>query len=170
MWAIQDRVTDDIKNASLNMGSIAFRVLLWQSAWQMFLDNPVLGIGFDNFVLHNVSTAYFPFLKALGGEGLYVHNVYLQILVEMGLIGFLAFLNLLRVVYTKLLRITRTVRDDDYLYVVLGYGGALALWLFMSLTEASIYTPVTAAFFFFYLGMISGFNKILIKENKISER
>jgi hypothetical protein len=130
MWAIQDRVTMDIKNASLNMGSIAFRVLLWQSAWDIFMQNPLIGIGFDNFVLKNLSTAYFPFLKALGGEGLYVHNVYLQIVAELGLLGLFAFLNLLRVVYSNLLNIIKSIPEDDFYYLVLGYGVVLTLWLF----------------------------------------
>lgn len=61
------------------------RFLIWESAWQMFLERPWLGWGLGTFWL-----AYPPFRQpADASGGFYVHNDYLQFAVETGLPGFL---------------------------------------------------------------------------------
>ena len=161
---LQARITLDIQSASVSVGSIAFRVLLWQSAWTLFLTRPLLGIGFDNFLALNEQTPNYAFIQALGGTGLYVHNIYLQILTEMGIVGLLVFAILLVTIYKRIAKTLKAMTDHPYRFVFLGYSGVLTLWLFMGITEASIYTPVTAAFFFFVLGIISGTHKLLQRQ------
>lgn len=162
---LQTRITLDIQSAGVSVGSIAFRVLLWQSAWSLFLTSPLLGIGFDNFLVLNEQTPNYAFIQALGGTGLYVHNIYLQILAEMGIIGFVVFTMLLIAIYKRIAVTLKRMKDHPYRFVFLGYSGVLTLWLFMGLTEAAIYTPVTAGFFFFVLGIISGIHKLLRRQN-----
>jgi O-antigen ligase len=55
-------------------GSVGVRVSLWRSAYQDFLENPILGAGFGN--------------SSAGG---YPHNIILELAGEMGLIGFAIF-------------------------------------------------------------------------------
>ena len=55
------------------------RVDLYELAIQAFYDNPILGIGIGNFI---------PYTKAYTS----VHNTYLQVLCEQGIIGFLFFI------------------------------------------------------------------------------
>ena len=63
------------------------RVLLWATAWDYFLHSPVMGVGWGNFV-----DLYGSDLTSLVPPGLYaVHNIYLQLLAETGLVGFVAF-------------------------------------------------------------------------------
>lgn len=164
LFMIKERVSYDVKNANIGVGSIAFRVLLAQSAWEIFIKNPFLGIGFDNFVAINSNTTLFPIIKALGGKDLYVHNVYLQIMAEMGIVGIIAFLNLIRVVYKYLSKMLTATKFHEYRFLLLGWSGAFTLWLFMALTEASLYTPTTATVFFLYLGIFSGFRKLFLNE------
>jgi tetratricopeptide (TPR) repeat protein len=59
------------------------RHLLWQPAWQMFLDRPFLGWGLGVFYL------IYPQYKAplTNESGFFAHNDYLQVLVELGPIG-----------------------------------------------------------------------------------
>lgn len=161
---LKARIATDIQSANVSVGSIAFRVLLWQSAWNLFLANPLLGIGFDNFLVLNALTPNFPIIRALGGENLYVHNIYLQTLAETGLVGFLALVILLISIYAGIAAMLRHTAQHRYRFLLLGYAGVVSLWLFMGLTEASLYTPVTAVFFFFILGVLSGFHKLLQRE------
>lgn len=67
----------ELDNSARGLGSGATgRVEAWKATWDLFLDNPLIGIGY------RTSEA------ALGGAG-GAHNGYLTTLVEIGLIGFL---------------------------------------------------------------------------------
>lgn len=66
------------------------RLLLWGTAWNLFMHSPVMGVGWGNFAgrygsdLSSFSTLIPP--------GVFeVHNIYLQLLAETGLVGFVAF-------------------------------------------------------------------------------
>ncbi len=63
------------------------RMAIWQSAWNMFLDNPALGIGAGNF-----DVAY-PFYALPGWNTLpgHAHNYYLNMLAETGILGFVTY-------------------------------------------------------------------------------
>jgi O-antigen ligase len=57
------------------------RLVLWQFAGQLFLDNPLLGIGPLGYLNRAMGTA---------GQALTAHNYYLNLLAEQGLLGFLS--------------------------------------------------------------------------------
>jgi O-antigen ligase len=162
LFMIKQRMDMDVRNANLSVGSIAFRFLLWKSAWEMFLQHPLLGIGFDNFVKVNASTSLFPIIKGLGGANLYAHNVYLQFLAEMGIPGLASFIWLIWRVFMKISTLLKKLSNNEYRFLLLGYAGGFVLWLFMALTEAAFYTPMTALLFFFYLGIFSGFTNLIL--------
>ena len=62
----------------------AGRYFIWKKAWELFLENPIIGIGLGSF----------PYRYSLrtGDCGRAVHNAYLKFLVETGIIGFLFFI------------------------------------------------------------------------------
>ena len=70
----------------------AQRLGIWLIGWNMFKDNPIFGIGLQNFV--NVlydkysSLTYLVNYRPIGGP----HNMYLSVLVELGITGALIFL------------------------------------------------------------------------------
>ncbi len=72
------------------------RHLLWQPAWEMFLDRPFLGWGLGVFYL------IYPQYKAplTKESGFFAHNDYLQVLLELGPIG-LIFLVVFVFIITK---------------------------------------------------------------------
>ena len=75
------------------------RMPLWRAAWNCFLDSPVFGNGWGS---------YTPAVKDAGlGYATNAHNIYLQILCETGIVGFLliggAFLTILVGIIRKLL-------------------------------------------------------------------
>jgi O-antigen ligase len=70
------------------------RLLLWQTAWNYFVDSPVIGVGWGNFVgLYAIDLTSFSNWFQPGVSE--VHNVYLQLLAETGLVGFAAFFYLI---------------------------------------------------------------------------
>jgi len=66
------------------------RVLLWGTAWGYFVHSPIIGVGWGNFVgLYGLDLSSF---SDLVPQGVFeVHNIYLQLLAETGLVGFMAF-------------------------------------------------------------------------------
>jgi O-antigen ligase len=70
----------------LTRGTGFFRVNLWQSAWRMFLDHPVFGVGPDNFLYAYRS---FYILPAAWQEPnlSHPHNVLFDWLTRLGLVG-----------------------------------------------------------------------------------
>jgi len=98
------------------------RLALWGAAGLMFLSHPVLGVGYGNykFLLH----AYVPGIS----DDLDSHNLYLQLLAETGIVGFLAFFVLLGAFARIGLKLRKTP-DPYYRAIGVGVCGALVATL-----------------------------------------
>lgn len=75
----------------LNEPSLVERIALWKSAWKMFEDYPVTGIGTGNFDMLYNEKYKLPEAKAVVGNA---HNNFLHALAETGVVGFIAFVYL----------------------------------------------------------------------------
>jgi O-antigen ligase len=89
-----------IKNAS-DSGSGSGRVDIWRVAWHVTTDHPLFGVGLSQFP--QVSPHYVRQTGTLGYVGLIVdrkivvHNLYLQLWAETGIVGLLGFLTIVGV-------------------------------------------------------------------------
>ena len=92
-------VTDVNSNSLVALGS--GRHLLWQPAWQMFVDKPFSGWGLGIF--HLLYSQYKPALSA--ESGYFAHNDFLQILLELGPIGLLLFVGFVTLLGYRLCRV-----------------------------------------------------------------
>lgn len=63
------------------------RVILWTAAWKLYLQNPVIGIG-----IGSLSERLHPFTPVEFGYTEVLHNLYLEMLLLLGFLGFLVFL------------------------------------------------------------------------------
>lgn len=86
-------ISSRINDFSSDKGSGRFE--LWKQAITYFMSHPLLGIGAFNF------SDYYAFEH---NEKLYVHNTYLEILVEAGIIGFLFYFSFLLLFIIKLFK------------------------------------------------------------------
>jgi O-antigen ligase len=109
--AISDRVLDLLSrgyynggNAGANVNSLAWRMLLWRGAIGYVWQQPMFGFGLDSF--HFYSPQFFP----LELKGTFAHNVFIQFLFEMGLIGLLSFLWIFWRCYVWVIRYWQTDR------------------------------------------------------------
>lgn len=64
------------------------RLLMWESAWQMFWDHPINGVGADRYRDYYLTQYISPLAQE---RQMHAHNNFLQMLAEQGLIGFLGF-------------------------------------------------------------------------------
>jgi len=94
------------------------RLALWQAAAQMFMQHPLLGIGFGNYRVH--------FQEYMSGidYALDAHNIYLQFLAECGIVGFVCFMVVMISFFRAGARLVREL-DEQFRIIGLGVCGAL---------------------------------------------
>jgi O-antigen ligase len=92
-FRVLDTLQNRFKDFSSDGGS--GRLELWGRAWDLFTSNPVFGIGASNFTEYNA----FKY-----GDQLVVHNTFLEILTESGLIGLFFYLSFVFIVFIQMLR------------------------------------------------------------------
>ena len=115
--------------------SISERQIFTKEALVLWKNNPLLGVGIGNYIvalekqyLYKFEYQYQP-----------VHNIFLLILTELGIFGFLLFLLLLRRVYKEshykplLILFIIVGLFDHYLWTL--YPGVLLFWVSLSLSE-----------------------------------
>jgi len=112
---------------------VSGRLLLWSAAWSSFLGRPILGHGPGTFTYEGVN---------------WTHNLYLQTLAEMGVVGLLALLLLLCVGLSAGWAARRS-----------GYGAAafaaLLGFCFAAFFELTLSREWVAVFLFTCLGIVS---------------
>ncbi len=119
-------------------GSTRERIWLFGKAWDLFLESPIIGHGIGNF----------GFLLGWGDVRAYPHNIVLEILVELGLVGLFLFIWYLAA-SLKGLTLAR-LRSDP--------GAALVLMLFLNAAANSLVSGDLPdnRMFFALLGLCAG--------------
>lgn len=84
--------------------SAAGRLYAWEAAFFMAVDNPLSGVGLNNFYFN-----YFFYSPHWDGLNHAVHSTWFGVLGETGFIGFIAFLVMTLTVYTSAKRSTKIV-------------------------------------------------------------
>lgn len=106
------------------MGS-QFRLDLWNLGLQQFYESPILGIGYGGY-----------FASALPGyeEGTYtimgIHNSYLSILVQMGVMGFLSFIVILGKFIIDFFKKDKFLWETKYGFYALAVINCLVVFIF----------------------------------------
>ncbi|ANC78838.1 polysaccharide polymerase [Fictibacillus phosphorivorans] len=126
---IQSRMQD----FSSDGGSGRFE--LWGRAWEYFLSSPLIGVGASNFLPYN----QFQF-----GDSLQVHNTFLEILSETGIIGAFCFMIFLLLTIYQLFQ-HRVYEKKPYLF--LAFFGFLLQMMSLSIIINDL--------FFMYLAVLS---------------
>lgn len=93
---LQNRV-NTLRDASFQSNSE--RLLMWQSAWNMFLDHPIIGVGAQNYEYQYQNHYISPLAKERGQ--MHAHSNVFQLLAEQGLVGFAAFCLLFGVILRR---------------------------------------------------------------------
>lgn len=120
----------------LTSADTAGRSTLWLVGWRMFESHPLTGVGVGNFSVSSVHYVSEPgtITRAdlIVDTPLPTHNVYLQLLAELGIPGLVAFLAIVLVAATSALRAAVRFRDTSQTGLELiarCYVGALAAFM-----------------------------------------
>ncbi|MFH1778009.1 MAG: O-antigen ligase family protein [Candidatus Omnitrophota bacterium] len=141
------------------------RILIWKASLNMFRERPVFGYGINTFMYNYprfmLRTAWEEYTSDLP------HNCYLMIAVEMGIVGFLAFLYLLYALFEIIFKsLARMPKQDFFTGVLTGLLGALICYLIHSFFDNNLQTMQTAFLFWFLVGVTIATISIWQNENK----
>ena len=123
-----------VNGITLKTQSVSERILMWHSAYRMFADHPVLGIGPGSFgPLY--ATGYYPSAAKETGA-LHPHNIFLQTLAESGMAGMVSFCALWG--YT-LFRLAKNARHPNADFWQQAAPVAICGWLVLGITDNIMY-------------------------------
>lgn len=161
---------DRYENAFENDPNVETRFELWERALRMFFMSPIFGLGLGTF--QAVNTTFETVIPGLlsfktGGVylpghiehdpegGLHTHNVYLQLLVDGGIIGASLFLVTLALLVRRAIVVSRVLSGrDEEICVLARFNAAVVIVMFVYLAMAGVtagftFTSPTMSWIFF---------------------
>ncbi|KKS65978.1 MAG: hypothetical protein UV36_C0038G0006 [Parcubacteria group bacterium GW2011_GWC2_42_6] len=147
LWFGASPVVRLISIFDLNEGSNAGRLANWSQSLAVAKSNPLLGVGSGNY-----SFAVEP--SADYRNSISSHNLYLDILAELGIFGLLAWLAVWLAVGRGFIKLKLAGNQSAFL---LGIYGGLVYFAVHSVFETAMFNPIIAAFLMIYLGVASYF-------------
>lgn len=143
------------------------RQIMWSGALQMWLDNPVLGAGPGSYrVLFPLYRAPDYFLHRINNVTQYSHNWALDILAEVGLLGFLSYLAFLGAIFVLGWRAVRTCEDHTMRVAVIGYLVGLAAILAGNMATPMTRWPIGATTLHAFAGLAAGAIAVALRSNR----
>ena len=155
--AILDRFSGKLTEDSTMLSRFVF----WRLALSMFIQKPVCGYGWFGFRYQYRTYLYDPTVRSARYELLDCHNVYLQVLAETGVVGFvfyiaIAFWALKTAFY--LIRNKREILRNNSLDTAMFFSTVFQLfYLLYSLTGNCLY-DITSAFYMLSIALTFGCN------------
>lgn len=147
--------------------STAYRVSIWQASVQMIRDFWVSGIGIGSEAYKSV----YPVYSMAGADfALHSHNLYLQVWVEMGIIGIVTLFSMVLMFVKQVFSdaVIGTHRTDSHAKLVIALGAGVVGFLLQGLTDYVWYNNKILMIFWIFLALgISGVN---LMSNPICEK
>lgn len=137
------------------------RILIWQSAWNMFKDHPILGVGLGQYTENYQQKYISPQAKEpkLG----HAHNNFMQMLAENGIVGFAGFVIMFGYIILKNLIIWFKVRDVYALMIV----SATVCLLLQGFTEYNVGNSAVIKMYWLVLGLLVVLSEFYRKDTNI---
>ncbi len=144
-------MNEEMIDKPVQFSSIQHRLHFYRIAWEQFLEKPLLGNGYFNYkyFLNRDNT---PKLAEKGTTH-FVHNDYLQHLLDTGIVGFLCLLLMISTCYFQILiLITKSVHDKQLLGLAI-FAGVTGFFIH-ALGDFVFYPPGIVVFFGITLGCL----------------
>jgi putative inorganic carbon (HCO3(-)) transporter len=147
--------------------SNAERLDMWRAGRRMVWDHPLLGIGPGNMNL--ASPLYQSAKRRADGPWGHLHDTYIHIAAERGLLGLLAFLGFILVLASELWRGYRVAvvkEDADSKLILLTALLSLGGWLVAGFTETVYHDSNVLMMFYFVMGIAVATSRRLLQDLK----
>ncbi len=131
--------------------SINFRFMAWRSTFDTWKHNPILGVGIGQVEV-DIHKYQVPQLQQIISKTYQVfsesHNDWLQILAELGIIGFIAFLWIVLNIAGKLIKIAKqNINNEDKFLLALATGGGIIGILIAAIFSFPLQEPASSMYF-----------------------
>lgn len=144
------------------LASTAKRFDIWKSCFEMFTDNWIAGLGAGSDNIHTLLR------DTYGIENrTHAHNLFLELAVESGVIGFVFVIAVIVSIITVLVRMNRTKEKIYHRYSAL-YASSLVGFITMSLFEHTLQSPKELISMFMVLGFIEATYRIATNKQQIT--
>ncbi|MBI1180358.1 MAG: hypothetical protein GC201_07350 [Alphaproteobacteria bacterium] len=131
--------------------TLSERVYIWQAAFDLGMQRPWLGAGYRSFWIEDYAwTAYYNMFGSANTEFGNGHNGYLDVWLELGVVGLVLFGLLLTQGFVRLLRQTRAGQDAFGEF----YGGLLFFLVVYSVAERVLFEHTELTWMLFTTGLI----------------
>jgi len=146
------------------------RLWSWSISWIMFLDNPIWGVGAGNYPWTNhlyaeLSPMWYEGRHILAGR--VAHSLYFTVLPELGILGVLIYLAILKVIYSRCKTIKKIVNQfpDDKNAVKIklltsAFQASLVSFMVSSMFISVLYYP----FIYHLLGLVLVTYKLVVEK------
>lgn len=115
LFSVLDRFSSD--------DTLSNRTYLWEFALDMFRENPIIGQGWGTYS-HRLNVT----VNTLVVSNQYAHNIYIQLLAETGVIGFLCFTLPMIITLYKSLKLLKDTYNDSNSGVVMFASSSMQLF------------------------------------------
>ncbi|WP_057831850.1 O-antigen ligase family protein [Colwellia sp. TT2012] len=105
---ISERASGGAAEAGIDESAMG-RLYAWEAAWNMALDNPVLGVGINNFYYN-----YFFYSSHWDGLNHAVHSTWFGVLAESGFVGLILFVTLIVSTLLMSLKMLKTIKVEEH--------------------------------------------------------
>tara|TARA_Y100000768_G_C23987595_1_gene689912 strand:- start:1367 stop:2467 length:1101 start_codon:yes stop_codon:yes gene_type:complete len=144
------------------VSSGAGRVDLWKASFLIMEEAPIIGIGLGQF--YNLSTQYtnrlFDARKTVLTNQLTLHNTYLQMLVEVGWIGFILFIGINIKLYMDVFKTYKLTNKNDFSFFL------IIIFFFLTILSFFQFSFVLQSYHLF-LSILICHNNLYLNQNKI---
>jgi len=134
-----------------------FRIVEFQSAYQIFIQHPILGVGTGNLKLEYKNLLPW----SVETES---NNFFLQILLELGIIGFAVFLLLARAIYLEIRKAKMASINPEEKMLYVGFISTLIIVLLNSMVEATLIGLYYGIVFWYIVGLLVIYNQVNSKK------
>jgi len=147
-------LNNDISHMSRHIGSLGIRIESWLAAWQVFIDNIYLGVGWGNYQKSVSALVENGTRNNLVANFSHPHNQFLSSMVSGGILGFVAILALFILPVSIFIRVLRSsgVSVDIRRNALIGLIMVVSFAAF-NLSESFLERSRPVAFFLFYLAV-----------------
>ncbi|HPZ08892.1 MAG TPA: O-antigen ligase family protein [Candidatus Eremiobacteraeota bacterium] len=138
--------------------AILHRFDLWKSSFKMFLHHPLIGIGTGNFdYVYPDYAIVGPAYKLVANHA---NNMYINILTETGLSGFIIFMWYITVLWKEVINSYKKKYSDEFLYLFsVGFSGILLALCIHGFFDYMLYHPRMALNFMVILAIFFVFKE-----------
>lgn len=155
--AVGNRIRD-IGNQTQNIS----RIKLWELASRMIKEHPIFGVGNGNFVsYYDIYVKNYPELESGWHRRYPVHNSYLKVTSELGIVGSISFLGILVCCIFNVRRLTNICEEKFFRTFYIGFFASMISFFFMNFTDNLFFVPKTTTFFWIMIAVCNSirFNK-----------